>query len=102
DVLRLRALGALGDVELDALVLVQRTVAVALDGRVVHEDVGAAAVLSNEAEALLSVEPLHGTLCHVVSFKGTSCDRHCAGLVRGHTSKRWRQSRYMGVPRTPV
>src|SRR5689334_15208807 len=64
DVLRLRALRALGDLELHALVLVQRAVALGLDGRVVHEDVGAAAVLSDEAEALLSVEPLHRTLCH--------------------------------------
>src|SRR4051794_34580516 len=70
DVLRLRALGALGDLELHALVLVQRAVALALDGRVVHEDVGAAAVLSDEAEALLGVEPLHRTLCHAVSSGG--------------------------------
>src|SRR5215213_6004867 len=39
-------------------------------GRVVHEDVGAATVLSDEAEALLSVEPLHRTLCHAVSSVG--------------------------------
>src|SRR3954468_16717575 len=70
DVLRLRALRALGDLELHALVLVQRAVALGLDGRVVHEDVGAAAVLSDEAEALLSVEPLHRTLCHAVSSVG--------------------------------
>jgi hypothetical protein len=53
------ALRALRHVELDALVLVERTVAVSRDRRVVHEDVGAAAVLSDEAEALLGVEPLH-------------------------------------------
>src|SRR6478609_9615832 len=66
DVLRLRALRALGDVELDLLVLVQRLVAVGLDGRVVHEDVVAAVLLRNEAETLLGVEPLHGALSHVL------------------------------------
>src|SRR5690606_696041 len=65
DVLRLRALRALGDVELDLLVLVQRLVAVGLDGRVVHEDVVAAVLLRDEAETLLGVEPLHGALSHV-------------------------------------
>ena len=64
DVLSLRALGALGDVELDALGLVKRTVAVRLDGRVVDEHVRSATVLSDESEALLGVEPLHGALCH--------------------------------------
>ena len=29
-----------------------------------HEYVGAATVLSDEAEALLTVKPLHGTSCH--------------------------------------
>ena len=60
----LRALRALGDLELDALCLVERTVAVGLDRRVVNEDVGASAILCDEAEALFSVEPLHGALCH--------------------------------------
>src|SRR6478736_8148933 len=64
DVLRLRALRPLGDVELDLLVLVQRLVALRLDGRVVNEDVVAAVLLGDEAEALLSVEPLHGALSH--------------------------------------
>src|SRR4051794_21517147 len=64
NVLRLRALGALRDVELDLLVLVQGLVALALDGRVVHEDVVAAVLLRNEAEALLGVEPLDSALSH--------------------------------------
>src|SRR5262245_54193107 len=89
NVLSLRALRALGDLELDALVLVQAAVALGLDRRVVHEDVGAAAVLSDEAEALLSVEPLHRTLCHAVVLQGTYCDRHCAGLMQDHASPRW-------------
>src|SRR5262249_22321626 len=64
DVLRLRALRALGDVELDLLVLVEGLVALGLDGRVVHEDVVAAVLLRDEAETLLGVEPLHGALSH--------------------------------------
>src|SRR3954447_2296926 len=64
NVLRLRTLRALRDVELDLLVLVQGLVALALDGRVVHEDVVAAVLLRNEAEALLGVEPLDGALSH--------------------------------------
>src|SRR5665647_1806505 len=64
DVLRLRALRALGDVELNLLVLVKRAVSAAGDGRVVREHVGAAVFGSNEAEALFSVEPLHGASCH--------------------------------------
>src|SRR5699024_4696971 len=68
---RLRALGALRDLELYALRLFQRAVAVRIDRRVVDEDVGAAAVLGDEAIALLSVEPLDGSLCHcAVSFRG--------------------------------
>src|SRR5690349_18598549 len=64
DLLGLRALLALRDLELDALVLLQRPVTGGLDGGEVHEHVGAAPVLADESEALVSVEPLHGSLCH--------------------------------------
>src|SRR6478609_5606899 len=64
DVLRLRALLALRDVELDLLALDQLTEAGRLDVRVVSEDVGAAAVLLDEAVALFAVEPLHGAGSH--------------------------------------
>src|SRR5690606_13428083 len=57
---------ALGDLELDLLVLLERAVAARRDGRVVGEDVGAAVVGGDEAEALFSVEPLHGSGCHGV------------------------------------
>src|SRR3954468_20925694 len=67
DVLRLGALLALRDVELDLLALVERLVALGDDGGVVAEDVGAAAVLGDEPEALLRVEPLHSALSHAVS-----------------------------------
>ena len=44
DVLCLKTLGALRDLELDLLALFERTVAVARDGAEVREDVGAAVV----------------------------------------------------------
>src|SRR6266404_1403041 len=62
DVLRLRPLLALRDVELHALTLVEGLVALRLDRRVVDEDVSAAVGRRDEAEALLAVEPLHGPL----------------------------------------
>src|ERR1035438_6522167 len=64
DVRGLGALLALGHFEADALVLVQCTEAATLDGGVVDEEVSAALVGGDEAEALLGVEPLDGTLCH--------------------------------------
>src|SRR5690606_11116078 len=65
DVLGLRALLALGDVEGHLLALVQLAVAAGGDDvRVVGEDVGAAAVLLDEAESLFRVEPLHGAGSH--------------------------------------
>src|SRR5437764_805822 len=64
DVLRLRALLALGDVEFHLLVLVEATEAARRDRREVREDVGAAVVRADEAEALVGVEPLHGTCSH--------------------------------------
>src|SRR4051794_23453371 len=73
DVLRLRALLALGDVELHPLVLVQAAVAVCLDRRVVDEDVSAATVRGDEAEALFAVEPLHAALRHSLSPCQVSC-----------------------------
>src|SRR3954464_15251725 len=77
DVLGLRTLGALGDVELDLLVLVKRLVAAGLDGGEVDEHVLAAAVLCDEAETLVGVEPLDGSLCHDL-FLFVICRRHCA------------------------
>jgi len=68
DAVSLRALGTLGDLELHALRLVQRLVAVGVDGGVVNEHIGAAAVLGDETKALFSVEPLDGALCHGVNL----------------------------------
>src|SRR4051794_16489280 len=65
NLLGLRALLALRDLELDALVLVEAAEAAGGDRRVVNENVRAAAVLGDESEALLGVEPLHGALSHL-------------------------------------
>src|SRR5690606_29774401 len=62
DLVSLRTPVTLRHLELDALVLVQRAVPAGPDGRVVHEAVRPAAVDSDESEALLGVEPLHGAL----------------------------------------
>src|SRR5207302_6648633 len=64
DVRRLRALGALGDLELHLLTLCEAAEALHLDGRVVDEHVLAASVGSDEAIAFRIVEPLHGTSRH--------------------------------------
>ena len=69
DVLSLGALGALGDLELDARVVLEGLEAGACDRRVVDEDVSAAAVLCDEAEALVVAEPLDGSLCHFIHFR---------------------------------
>src|SRR5450755_2890936 len=61
DVGCLQALLALLDFELHALVFDQGLEARACDVTEVREQVGAACILSDEAEALALVEPLHGT-----------------------------------------
>src|SRR5215470_18138937 len=65
DLLGLRTLLALGNLELDPLVLLQGAVAARLDRGEVHEHVGSTAVHGDEAEALFGVEPLDGSLRHV-------------------------------------
>ena len=64
DVHSMGALLALGDVEIDALVLVQSAETLALDSGVVNEEIRATTIGGDEAEALFSVEPLNGALCH--------------------------------------
>src|SRR4051812_48011547 len=61
DVLRLFALAAGADVELDGLAFLEGAVAGALDRREVHEHVGPV-LTGDEAVALLRVEPFH-TAC---------------------------------------
>src|SRR5690606_41290948 len=61
DVLSLRALRLLDDVELDPVALGEGPEAGALDRRVVDEAVLRSVLRGDEAEALLVVEPLHGS-----------------------------------------
>jgi hypothetical protein len=61
----LGALGALTDLELNALVLVEGLEATGLDLGVVNEDIAIGVIRGDEAEALFSVEPLDGSLCHL-------------------------------------
>src|SRR5581483_2325510 len=63
DLLRLRALLALRDLELHALTVLKGLVPVHLDRGEVDEHV-LPPVDRDEAVALLAVEPLHGALCH--------------------------------------
>src|SRR4051794_16075625 len=72
DVRGLRALLALGNLELDPLVLVQAAVPRGLDRGEVGEDVRAAVVRGDEAEALVRVEPLHNAGNHVRLLDGRS------------------------------
>lgn len=68
DVLSLKPLRALGQVEGDLLPFRESAEAIHLDGGVVAEHVFTAAVLHDEAETLRVVEPLHSTSCHLRSF----------------------------------
>src|SRR5216684_8593295 len=70
DVVSLRALGALGGGVFHLLVFIQGAVAAGVDGRVVNEDVGAAVIGGDEAVSLVCVEPLHGSLSHLLSPSG--------------------------------
>src|SRR5205085_8552913 len=66
DVRRGRALLALRHVEGDLLAFLERLVARALDGGVMGEEILAAVIRRDEAEALRVVEPLYGTCSHFV------------------------------------
>src|SRR5690348_5907857 len=79
DVLGGRTLLPLSDVERHLLAFLQLAEALGGDVRVVGEDVGAAAVLLDEAEALFGVEPLHSAGNHVISPSETVLGVH---LVR--------------------
>src|SRR3984893_12955798 len=64
----LRPLRALGYLELHVLVLLQAAEAVAVNLGVVHEDVRSVGA-GDEAVALLRVEPLDGSLCHLAPYR---------------------------------
>jgi hypothetical protein len=65
DVLSLPALGALGDVELNALAFLQRTEAVRLDGGVMNEDV-LSVFTAKKSKTLGVIKPLDCALFHDV------------------------------------
>lgn len=104
DVLRLRALLALRDVEGHGLALLELTVTVARDVGVVREDVRSAAVLRDEAETLFGVEPLHGSAGHGHAFQSRSDPHHAdpevIALVRHCTARRPRQGAGRGLRTT--
>src|SRR3954462_15459843 len=70
DVEGLRALVAAADLEVHLRAFLQRTKAVAVDVAVVDEKVLAPVLRGDEAEALVVVEPLDGSSCHVSSTAG--------------------------------
>ena len=72
NVLGFLALPAGGDVELDALALVEALVALALDVGEVDEHI-VALLPRDEAEALLGVEELHGTCSQEIALL-VQCD----------------------------
>ena len=63
DVLCLQALGATDNFELNLLAFLKRTEAVALDGRMVHEDIFSVRA-AQKTKTLRVVKPLHSTLFH--------------------------------------
>src|SRR5207247_9483942 len=75
DIRGLRALPPSGLLVFDLVALVQRLVAVPLNCTVVHEQVLATLIRSNEAVTLLRAEPLHCPCCHtfhLFTFRATN------------------------------
>lgn len=65
NLLSLWALSTFANLELNWLVLLESTEAVALDLGVVNEQISGAVVRSDETKALFAVEPLNSALCHM-------------------------------------
>src|SRR6185369_14091538 len=65
DVLGLEALVPAGDLEFNAVPLVQRFVSLALNGRMVHEYI-LTTVLGDKTKTLLVLKPLHSSLSHCI------------------------------------
>src|SRR5436309_12513268 len=104
-VLRSRALLALHHVELDLGALAKRLVTLALDGAVMTEDVLAAVVTGDEAEALVVGEPLDRscrTHCRTpLVVESPECDAAFVCLMRNFRATRLRgnPSRSGGSPK---
>ena len=73
--LSLGALLTLADLELHPLTLIERTVAIHLDRRPVHKDVGATTINGDEAITLFGVEPLDGSESHFLLLLAVSLRR---------------------------
>src|SRR5262245_57621432 len=92
DVAGLRALRTVNDLELHCLALFERAEAVALDGRVVHEDI-AASVALDEPIPLRVVEPLdlacntHRSLPAAVTRSVASLRKRVGGQNKGPKKK---------------
>src|SRR4051794_16541436 len=101
DLVGLRALLALRDLELDPLVLLQAAVAAGLDRGEVHEHVGATPVLADETGALVGVAPLRGSLWHCCSpLSGEALlvqARSRLGLAAPHRPRRRRENPWSTV-----
>lgn len=65
DLLGLGAFGALADLELNRLVLLEGAETAALDLGVVAEKISGSISRGDRTEALLAVEPFHSSLCHI-------------------------------------
>ena len=62
---RLRTFGSLFDLELDALIILERTASAPTDLGVVDEHIFSTAVGSDKAKTLIVVEPFDGSLRHI-------------------------------------
>src|SRR5215831_16169783 len=89
----LRALGAVNNLELHCLALLERAEAVALDGRVVHEDV-AASVTLDETITLGVVEPLD-LACDAHRSLPTCCD--AAASLKNERGKKKGRKLFCGL-----
>jgi hypothetical protein len=69
------------EIEKDPLSLVEATHAGAFNSADMNEDVLAAVVWLNESKALMAIEPLHGSFCHIAS----SFPRPRGGMARSNS-----------------
>src|SRR5690606_6628909 len=100
--IRLGTLGALSDLELDPLVLLQRPVTGRVDRGEVNEDVRSPTVHRDEAETLLRVEPLDRALRHSPAPLLPVGDglARCNGHPAGFAQRCWRPSDGAGAQTT--
>src|SRR4051794_30907815 len=97
DVRGRRALRALLGVVAHLRALGERLEAAPLDRAVVHEQVLAAVIGRDESEALVVVEPLHGSCCHLFPLRGM-CTAKRGGCQRATTAETRARLRPDGRP----